>query len=215
MPASRSKGCLKSNEHPELARREAHRPSRPSQQSRRHHREHDLGRGSRHRARLPDRARRSADRRRRGHRLPRFRARPPHRPDRPRGRAQALGPHGIDIAGAKGGDRIPSFKDFLAAIAGRTPLVIEIKSKFNGDMRLTKRVIEVLKDYQRPVRRQILRSGHRGPSARARAATSRAASSASWNTPPSPTASCRPSRSTGWRTCCTSRRRSRTSSPGA
>jgi glycerophosphoryl diester phosphodiesterase len=56
----------------------------------------------------------------------------------------------IDIADAKGGDKIPSFKDYLAKIAGRTPLVIEIKSKFNGDMRLTKRVMEILKDYSGP-----------------------------------------------------------------
>ncbi|MET0526753.1 MAG: glycerophosphodiester phosphodiesterase family protein [Microvirga sp.] len=57
---------------------------------------------------------------------------------------------GIDIAGAKGGDKIPSFKDYLAKIAGRTPLVIEIKSKFNGDMTLTQRAIEILKDYSGP-----------------------------------------------------------------
>jgi glycerophosphoryl diester phosphodiesterase len=57
---------------------------------------------------------------------------------------------GIDITGAKGGDKIPSFKNYLGAIAGRTPLVIEIKSKFNGDMTLTARVIEILKDYSGP-----------------------------------------------------------------
>jgi glycerophosphoryl diester phosphodiesterase len=57
---------------------------------------------------------------------------------------------GVGISGAMGGDKIPSFKDYLAQIAGRTPLVIEIKSKFNGDMRLTKRVIEILKDYSGP-----------------------------------------------------------------
>ena len=57
---------------------------------------------------------------------------------------------GIDITGAKGGDKIPSFRDYLGTIAGRTPLVVEIKSKFNGDMRLTKRVIEVLADYDGP-----------------------------------------------------------------
>jgi len=57
---------------------------------------------------------------------------------------------GIGIAGAKGGDKIPSLKDYLAAIAGRTPLVIEIKSKFDGDMRLTKRVVEILNDYSGP-----------------------------------------------------------------
>lgn len=56
----------------------------------------------------------------------------------------------IDITGAKGGDKIPSLKDYLGTIAGRTPLVIEVKSKFNGDMRLTKRVIEILADYNGP-----------------------------------------------------------------
>ncbi len=57
---------------------------------------------------------------------------------------------GIEIAGTMGGDRIPALKDYLAKIAGRTPLVIEIKSKFNGDMRLTKRVVEILADYSGP-----------------------------------------------------------------
>ncbi|KLK93552.1 glycerophosphodiester phosphodiesterase [Microvirga vignae] len=57
---------------------------------------------------------------------------------------------GIGISGTMGGDNIPAFKDYLARIAGRTPLVIEIKSKFNGDMRLTKRVIEILNDYSGP-----------------------------------------------------------------
>src|SRR5829696_4296057 len=36
----------------------------------------------------------------------------------------------IDIAGTIGEDKIPSFKDYLGTIAGRTPLVVEIKSKF-------------------------------------------------------------------------------------
>ncbi|UVF21795.1 glycerophosphodiester phosphodiesterase [Microvirga terrae] len=56
----------------------------------------------------------------------------------------------IEIVGATGGDRIPALTDYLATIAGRTPLVIEIKSKFNGDLRLTKRVIEILADYSGP-----------------------------------------------------------------
>lgn len=56
----------------------------------------------------------------------------------------------IDITGSVGGDKIPAFKDYLTKIAGRTPLVIEVKSKFNGDMRLTKRVIEILADYSGP-----------------------------------------------------------------
>ncbi len=57
---------------------------------------------------------------------------------------------GIGIAGTMGGDKIPSFKQYLEQIAGRVPLVIEIKSKFNGDMTLTQRAIEILKDYQGP-----------------------------------------------------------------
>jgi glycerophosphoryl diester phosphodiesterase len=56
----------------------------------------------------------------------------------------------IGIAGAKGGDKIPSLKQFLDAVAGRVPLVVEIKSKFNGDMTLTKRTIEILADYSGP-----------------------------------------------------------------
>jgi glycerophosphoryl diester phosphodiesterase len=56
----------------------------------------------------------------------------------------------IGITGAKGGDRIPSFRQYLDTIAGRVPLVIEIKSKFDGDVRLTKRVCETLSDYQGP-----------------------------------------------------------------
>jgi glycerophosphoryl diester phosphodiesterase len=56
----------------------------------------------------------------------------------------------IDISGTMGGDKIPSFRQFLDTIAGRVPLVVEIKSKFNGDMTLTKRVIEILNDYRGP-----------------------------------------------------------------
>lgn len=56
----------------------------------------------------------------------------------------------IAITGAKGGDKIPSLKVYLDKIAGRVPLVIEIKSKFNGDMTLTKRVCEIVADYKGP-----------------------------------------------------------------
>jgi glycerophosphoryl diester phosphodiesterase len=56
----------------------------------------------------------------------------------------------IDISGAKDGDKIPSLKQFLDAIAGRVPLVVEIKSKFNGDMTLTKRTVAILADYSGP-----------------------------------------------------------------
>jgi glycerophosphoryl diester phosphodiesterase len=56
----------------------------------------------------------------------------------------------IDITGFTAADKIPSFRQFLDAIDGQVPLVIEIKSKFNGDMALTKRACEILKDYRGP-----------------------------------------------------------------
>lgn len=48
-------------------------------------------------------------------------------------------------------DRIPTLADFLARIGGRVPLVVEIKSRFDGDLRLTARACAVLKDYGGPV----------------------------------------------------------------
>ena len=48
---------------------------------------------------------------------------------------------------AGGEDRIPTLADFLSAIGGRAPLVIEIKSVFDSDMRLTERAVALLEDY--------------------------------------------------------------------
>jgi glycerophosphoryl diester phosphodiesterase len=48
-------------------------------------------------------------------------------------------------------DRIPTLQAFLGRIAGRTPLIIEIKSRFDGDMTLTRRTIEVVRSYTGPV----------------------------------------------------------------
>ncbi len=56
----------------------------------------------------------------------------------------------IGISGAASGDKIPSLKQFLDTVAGRVPLVVEIKSKFNGDMTLTKRTVEILNGYSGP-----------------------------------------------------------------
>ncbi|MET0742583.1 MAG: glycerophosphodiester phosphodiesterase family protein [Microvirga sp.] len=55
----------------------------------------------------------------------------------------------IAIAGSAS-DRIPSLQGFLDRVAGRVPLVIEIKSRFDGDMRLTDRVCDVLAGYRGP-----------------------------------------------------------------
>jgi glycerophosphoryl diester phosphodiesterase len=52
--------------------------------------------------------------------------------------------HGTD-------ERIPSLQELLDRVAGRTPIVIELKSEWNGDERLPARVSEVLTGYAGPV----------------------------------------------------------------
>ena len=47
--------------------------------------------------------------------------------------------------------RIPTLDAFCAAIGGRTPLVVEIKSRFDGDMRLAERCASILSSYAGPV----------------------------------------------------------------
>jgi glycerophosphoryl diester phosphodiesterase len=44
-------------------------------------------------------------------------------------------------------DRIMSLRDWLGVVGGRSVAVIEIKSGFRGDLALTRRVVEVVKDY--------------------------------------------------------------------
>jgi glycerophosphoryl diester phosphodiesterase len=48
-------------------------------------------------------------------------------------------------------ETIPLFTDFLAAISGRSPLVVEIKSHFDGDMTAARRVAAHLAAYAGPV----------------------------------------------------------------
>lgn len=48
-------------------------------------------------------------------------------------------------------ETIPLLSDFLAAIGGRTPLVIEIKSRFDGDLALARRVAEIVAFYRGPL----------------------------------------------------------------
>lgn len=45
-------------------------------------------------------------------------------------------------------ETIPCLAEFVAAISGRTPLVIELKSYFDGDMRLPQAVIATLRNYR-------------------------------------------------------------------
>lgn len=56
---------------------------------------------------------------------------------------------GIALRGTS--DRIVPLTEFLALIAGRTPLICEIKSRFDGDMRLTDRTAASVAGYAGPV----------------------------------------------------------------
>ena len=44
-------------------------------------------------------------------------------------------------------------------VAGRVPLVVEIKSRFDGDRGSPRRIADVLAGYRRPGRRDVVRSG--------------------------------------------------------
>lgn len=48
-------------------------------------------------------------------------------------------------------ERIPTLAAFLERIAGRTPLVVEIKSRFDHDPTLARRTLDVLSAYHGPV----------------------------------------------------------------
>src|SRR5207342_223959 len=47
-------------------------------------------------------------------------------------------------------ERMMSLSDLCALVAGRVPLVIEVKSHFDGDRKLVTRMAEVLASYQGP-----------------------------------------------------------------
>ena len=55
----------------------------------------------------------------------------------------------ISIRGAD--ERIPTLQELLDLVAGRTPLVLELKSDWNGDEKLARRVAEILSGYAGPV----------------------------------------------------------------
>jgi glycerophosphoryl diester phosphodiesterase len=57
----------------------------------------------------------------------------------------------ISIAGSRDGDTINSLSALLDQVAGRVPVIVEIKSRFDGDLRLTRRVAEVLHGRDIPV----------------------------------------------------------------
>jgi glycerophosphoryl diester phosphodiesterase len=51
----------------------------------------------------------------------------------------------------EGSERIPTLVELLQRIASRTPVICEIKSTFDGDMRLAARVAQVAADYSGPL----------------------------------------------------------------
>ena len=55
----------------------------------------------------------------------------------------------LQVAGSR--ERIPTLPELLARIAGRTPLIVEIKTQFTDDMTLTRRVAEIVTGYDGPV----------------------------------------------------------------
>jgi glycerophosphoryl diester phosphodiesterase len=55
------------------------------------------------------------------------------------------------LAVASTSDHIVTLQVFLERIAARTPLIIEIKSRFDGDMTLARRTIEIARNYPGPV----------------------------------------------------------------
>lgn len=48
-------------------------------------------------------------------------------------------------------DTIPSLHDLLALVGGKVPLVLELKSPWNGDTSLAKKVADILVSYEGPV----------------------------------------------------------------
>jgi glycerophosphoryl diester phosphodiesterase len=48
-------------------------------------------------------------------------------------------------------ERAPTLPEFLAAVRGRTPIVCEIKSGFEGDFRIVERVAALAAEYQGPL----------------------------------------------------------------
>ena len=143
-----------------LADRASDRPPRPARRRERRHREHAAsGRGRdrgrvRHRMRPPDQRRRGALRLSR--RYARSADRRQGRVDRDERRGD---PKGADCATRRrepprpaiATPFIPTFAEFLALVAGRTPIICELKSRFDGDWRIADRATAVAASYEGPL----------------------------------------------------------------
>jgi glycerophosphoryl diester phosphodiesterase len=57
----------------------------------------------------------------------------------------------IPLTASSAGDTIRPFADLLSRVNGRRPIICEIKSAFDGDLRLVRRVVEVLAGQNMPV----------------------------------------------------------------
>lgn len=55
------------------------------------------------------------------------------------------------LAVAGSSERIPTLPEFLAAVAGAVPVIVEIKSAYDGDLRLARRTAEIAAAHQGPV----------------------------------------------------------------
>ena len=71
---------------------------------------------------------------------------------------EATGPFGLKTAGElkairfkASAEAIPTFPEFLARVAGHVPIICEIKSAFDGDMRLADRIAEIAAGYSGPL----------------------------------------------------------------
>jgi glycerophosphoryl diester phosphodiesterase len=53
----------------------------------------------------------------------------------------------VALTGSSAKDGVFTLSSMLELVAGKVPIVVEIKSRFDGDLRLTRRVAEVLKDH--------------------------------------------------------------------
>jgi glycerophosphoryl diester phosphodiesterase len=56
-----------------------------------------------------------------------------------------------DVLLRRSAERIPTFAALLQKVAGRTPVICEIKGAFDGDMRLAERVAQIAADYRGPL----------------------------------------------------------------
>ena len=79
-------------------------------------------------------------------------------------------------------ERMMSLGDLCALVNGRVPLVIEVKSHFDGDRKLVRRMAEVLASYSGPAVGDVVRPGPGAGVARDHAGRCRAASSPSATT---------------------------------